>query len=184
MDMKNGMRHSLLILLAAVMALTSCNPTVQFSEPMPPGRMNLPNIPKAMRGVVVDDGDKTVIGKDTLWMGDDVLVNGEDFLLRRMAGHIMMNKRVPETGHWEVVPIRKTKDSMYLCQFDDDSEFVQRMSALLEVAPETLSTEDKPGYGYSLLSPSAQEFKQLLQERLYSDEEGACLLPKGGEVRP
>jgi len=185
MDLKICMRHFPFIVLAAVMALTSCNPTVQFSEPMPPGRLNLPNIPKAMRGVIADDGDKTVIGKDTLWIGDDVLVNGEDFLLRRMAGHIMMNKRVAETGHWEVLAIRKTKDSMYLCQFDDDSEFVQRTTALLEVAPETLTTEGKPGYKYSLLSPSAKEFKQLLQARLYSeDEEGACLLPKGVEVRP
>ncbi len=184
MDFLSNMPRFSLTLLTVVLALASCTPKVQFSEPMPPGRINLPNIPKAMRGVIMDDGDPMVIGKDTLWTGEEVLINGEDFLLRRMAGHIIMNKLVEETGHWEVIPIRKTKDSMYLCQFDEEDAFLQRMTALLEVSPESRSTEGQFAYEYSLLSPSAKEFKQMLQGRWYAEEEGACPLPKGGEVKP
>ena len=178
------MLHRLCTFLTAVALLCSCAPSVQFPEPMPPGRINLPNFPKAMRGSIIEEDVSTVIGKDTLRMGDEVLVNGEDFLLRRMAGHVVFNKRVPETGHWEVIPIRQTKDSMILCAFDDNLEFLERVKSLLEVAPESRNSVGPSGYDYILLSPSAKEFKVLLQERLYDDEEGGALLPKGGEVRP
>ena len=178
------MLRRLCTFLTAVALLCSCAPSVQFPEPMPPGRINLPNFPKAMRGSIIEEDVSTVIGKDTLRMGDEVLVNGEDFLLRRMAGHVVFNKRVPETGHWEVIPIRQTKDSMILCKFDDNLEFLERVKSLLEVAPEPRNSVGPSGYDYILLSPSAKEFKVLLQERLYDDEEGGGLLPKGGEVRP
>ena len=180
------MRYPLMIVMA-VLVLSACTPTVQFSEPMPPGRLNLPNIPKAMRGEIVDSdrgGDSWLMGKDTLWAGEEYWVNGEDFVLRRMAGHIVMSKRVAETGFWEVIPIRRTQDSMYLCQFDDDSDRLQRISAILEVAPETRVSEGTPGYEYSLLSPSAKGFRALLHERLYAEEEGGMLLPKGAVIRP
>ena len=91
-----------LLLLVAVLLVTSCNPKVQFEEPMPPGRFNLPNIPRAFRGEIVDGDEVTRIGKDSIWMDDDVMVNGQDFLLRRMAGHLVMSQPVAETGHWEV----------------------------------------------------------------------------------
>lgn len=186
MYLMSAMPRTLWIFLTVAVALTSCNPKVQFSEPMPPGRLNLPNIPKAMRGVIYDgdSGDRWEMKKDTLLMGDEVMVNGEDFLLRRMAGHIILNKPVVETGHWEVIPIRKTKDSMFLGYFDDEETFLRRMATLLETAPEPLRSEGTPGYAYSLLSPSAKGFKTILKERLYSEDEDGAPLPKGGEVRP
>ena len=170
--------------LLFTLALHSCTPKVQFNEPMPPGRMNLPNIPASMRGVIVEDGERWELGKDTLKMGDEVLVNGEDFLLRRMAGHIIVSQPVVETGRWEVFPVRKTKDSMYLGNFEDDDAFLKRMSTLLSVAPESEKSAGTPSYRYHLLSPTAKEFKVILKERLYDGGEDGLPLPKGGEVRP
>lgn len=166
------------------LALYSCTPKVQFNEPMPPGRMNLPNIPKAMRGVIIEDGERWELGKDTLKMGDEVLVNGEDFLLRRMAGHIILSQPVVETGRWEVFPIRKTKDTMYMGYFEDDDTFLKRMSTLLSATPEQEKSASKPSYRYYVLSPTAKEFKTILKERLYDGGEEGLPLPKGGEVRP
>ena len=94
---------STLLFLMAVLLFTACNPKVQFAEPMPPGRFNLPNIPRAFRGEIEDGDAVTRIGKDSVWMDDEVMVNGQDFLLRRMAGHLVMSQPVPETGQWEVV---------------------------------------------------------------------------------
>ena len=170
--------------LLVTLALFSCTPKVQFNEPMPPGRMNLPNIPKAMRGVIIEDGERWEFGKDTLKMGDEVLVNGEDFLLRRMAGHIILSQPVVETGRWEVFPVRKTKDSMYLGYFEDHDVFLKRMSTLLSVTPEPEKSASKPSYRYHLLSPTAKEFKVILKERLYEEGDNGVPLPKGGEVRP
>ena len=46
------------LFLAVALLVTACNPTVQFDEPMPPSRWNLPNIPKAYRGTLLDrDGE-------------------------------------------------------------------------------------------------------------------------------
>ena len=64
------------VCLAVLALLTSCNPKVQFNEPMPPGRYNLPNIPKAFRGEIVDGDEVWSIGKDTVRIDDEVMVNG------------------------------------------------------------------------------------------------------------
>ena len=58
---------------------------------MPPKRLNLPNIPKAFRGTIRDEVGAWQIGKETVSMGDTVLVNGVDFLLRKMAGSLIVN---------------------------------------------------------------------------------------------
>jgi len=68
------MLRRLCTFLTAVALLCSCAPSVQFPEPMPPGRINLPNFPKAMRGSIIEEELSSVIGKDTLRMGDEVLV--------------------------------------------------------------------------------------------------------------
>ena len=124
-----------------------------------------------------------VIGKDTIRTQTETLVNGEDFLLRRMAGHLVLSQPVAETGQWEVIVLRKEGDEMVLGVFEDDDRFLRRMGTLLEVDPERLKAPGTPGYRYSLLRPTAKEFKVLLKEQLYEADDPVPL-PKGGTVKP
>jgi len=173
-----------LLFLVAVLLVTSCNPTVQFEEPMPPGRFNLPNIPRVFRGEIVDGDGVTRIGRDSIWMDDEVMVNGQDFLLRRMAGHLVMSQPVAETGHWEVFVVKREGDQFRLGHFNDDKRTLRRMTTLLEVPFEKARAEGTPGYGYVLLSPSSKEFKAILKQGLYEAGEETVPLPRGGVVKP
>ena len=182
-------RFPLLLLLALCVA--SCKPTIQFEEPMPPSRWNLPNIPKAFRGEIRDGNEVWSIGKDTVRIEMNVagekdvttLINGEDFLLRRMADHLVVNQPVLKTGHWEVWVLRKEGDQMVMGEFEDDDAVLVRLATLLERAPEKKKSGGTPGYTYSLLSPSAKEFKTMLKEQLY-EEGDAVPLPRGGVITP
>ena len=171
--------------LALALLVGACTPKVQFDEPMPPSRWNMPNIPKDFRGTFLNgEGEVDMrIGKDTIFNGEQVLVNGEDFLLRRMAGHVVFSQPVPETGHWEVFVLRKEGDDMVLGSFKDDDAFLRRMATLLEEAPERQKSGGTPGYKYTLIRPSTKEFKAMLKERLY-EEDDPQPLPRGGTVRP
>lgn len=182
--MKRLLSPSVYAAVAAVLLLAACNPKVQFTEPMPPGRFDLPNIPRAFRGSIMMDDERWVMGKDTLWMGDGVLVNGEDFILRRMAGHLVFSQPVPETGHWEVFVINIEDGAFRLGSFDDGDAFLTRMGTLLEVPFERRKSQGTPGYGYALLDPSTKEFKAILKEGLYEADDQWIPLPRGEEVRP
>lgn len=171
-------------LFLAAGALVSCNPKVQFSEPMPPARFNLPNIPKAYRGVIEDDDTRWQIGKDTIIMGEEVMVNGEDFLLRRMAGHLVMSQPVVKTGQWEVIVIKREGDFMRTGWFDDDDDFIRKAGILLDVPPAERKSNGTPGYSYYLLSPSAKAFKEMLKGGWYEANDEVVPLPRGGTVTP
>jgi len=173
-----------ILLLSAVVSLMACHPKVQFEEPMPPGRFNLPNIPKAFRGEIVDGDDVWRIGKDTIGFADGVMVNGQDFLLRRMAGHLVMSHPVTETGHWEVIVLKREGDAFRTAGFEDDQAMLTRMATLLEAPLEHKKSGGYPEYSYVLLSPTAKEFRAILKEGLYELEEGAVPLPRGDKVRP
>ena len=172
------------LFLVAVLLVTACNPKVQFEEPMPPGRFSLPNIPRAYRGIIVDGDEVTRIGKDSIWLDDEVMVNGQDFLLRRMAGHLVMSQPVAETGHWEVFVLKREGDRFRLGYFNDEERTLRRMTALLEAPFEKARSEGTPGYGYVLLRPSKKEFKAILKQGLYTADGEGVLLPRGGVVRP
>ncbi len=179
------MFNRICLLFSVAVLASSCNPKVQFAEPMPPSRWNLPNIPKDIRGTYLDKEGRVDmrIGKDTIWNGEEAMVNGEDFLLRRMAGHVVFSQPVPETGNWEVLVLRQEGDDMVVGGFEDSDAFLRRMATSLEVAPERQKSLGTPGYKFTLLQPSAKEFKVLLKERLY-EEQPATPLAKGGTVKP
>lgn len=173
------------LFLALTLLVGACTPKVQFDEPMPPSRWNMPNIPKDFRGTFLnEEGEVDMrIGKDTIYDEGEVLVNGEDFLLRRMAGHVVCSLPVPETGHWDVLVLRKEGDDVVFGTFKDDDAFLRRMATLLEVAPERQKSGGTPGYKYTLIRPSAKEFKAMLKERLYKEDDPQPL-PRGGTFRP
>ncbi len=171
------------LFIAVLTLLTSCNPKVQFNEPMPPGRYNLPNIPKAFRGEIVDGDEVWSIGKDTVRIDDEVMVNGEDFLLRRMAGHVVMSQPVAETGHWEVFLLKREGDVFRTASFEDDESWLRQTATFMESPRERKKSGGKPGYSYWLLSPTAKEFRTVLKQGLYEMAEGVSL-PRGGQVRP
>lgn len=174
----------LIATLGLALALSSCNPEVQFDGPMPPNRMNLPNIPGAFRGTIADDDVDYVIGKDTVLLGDEVLVNGEDFLLRKMAGHLVFSRPVVETGHWEVLVFKKEDGAFTMGEMKGHDESLARVQVMLERGMNQKRSEGTPGYKYTLVSPTAKEFKAMLQEGLFDFSGEPCPLPKGGLVRP
>lgn len=173
-----------LLVLPVIVLLTSCKPSVQFNEAMPPGRFDLPNIPRAYRGDIVDGEDIWRIGKDSIQMDDWVMVNGQDFVLRRMAGHLLMSQPVPETGHWVVTVIKRDGDQFRTGHFEDDDELLKRMAILMETEPEPKKSGGKPGYRYVLVSPTAKEFRAVLKEGLYELEDDSMTLPRGRRVMP
>ena len=173
-----------LLVLPVIVLLTSCQPSMQFNEAMPPGRFDLPNIPRAFRGEIVDDDEVWRIGKDTIHIDDRVMVNGQDFVLRKMAGHLLLSQPVPETGHWEVIIIKRDKDEFRMGFFEDDDAVLKRMAILMETAPEPKTSTGKPGYRYVLASPTAKEFRAVLKEGLYELEDEGIPLPRGGRVMP
>jgi len=170
-------------LLLAVLALVSCNPKIQFDGPMPPSRWDLPNIPKVYRGDYSSESERWVVGKDSIWLDDDVMVNGEDFVLRKMAGHLIMSQPVPKTGNWEVHVIRREGDFFRLGVFEDEEVFLKRAQTLMPGRVMPRKSEGTPGYQYHLLSPSAQEFRSMLKEGWYSMEDALTPLAKGGVVK-
>ena len=168
----------------AVLALVSCNPKIQFDEPMPPSRWDLPNIPKVYRGDYSSEGERWVVGKDTLWMEDEVMVNGVDFVLRKMAGHLIMSQPIPKTGNWEVLLIRREGDFFRLGSFEDEEVFLKRSQTMMPGRVVPKKSEGTPGYQYHLLSPSAKEFRTMLKEEWCSMEDHLTPLAKGGVVKP
>lgn len=167
---KNNAMHRLLPIVL-LLTLASCNPDVQFSEPMPPARFNLPNIPGAYRGVIEVDDERWEVGKDTIRHGDEVFVNGEDFLLRRMAGHLMFNQPIPSTGLWEVRVIRKEGAQRFVGAFDGNEAFLTRAQTLMEGRVVPRRSEGSPGYRYHEISPTAKEFRVMLKEGWYTTED-------------
>ena len=164
-------RYSLLILLAVL--VTACNPSVQFDEPMPPSRWNLSNIPKAFRGDVARPGRRVwFIGKARTpsapkTEGEQTLVNGEDFLLRRMAGHLVVSQPVAETGQWEVIVLRKQGTRWCWVNLKTTTPcWCASRPCWRRIRNIEAGT---PSYKYTLLSPSAKEFKVLLKEQLYEE---------------
>ena len=131
-----------LLVLPVIVLLTSCQPSVQFNDAMPPGRFDLPNIPRAFRGEIVDDDEIWRIGKDSIHMNDKVLVNGED--RAPPDGSPADEQPVPETGHWEVMVIKRDGDQFRMGQFEDDDEVLKRMAILMETAPEPKTSGGKP----------------------------------------
>ena len=165
-------------------ALASCVPSVQFSEPMPPKRVNLPNIPRAFRGTIQDEVGAWQIGKDTVSMGDTVLVNGVDFLLRKMAGSLIVNLPVPETGNYAVVVIQNDGVEMTAHTFEESPAFLGVADSILSVSRVTKQTEGTFGWEYHLLAPTAAEFGLLIEQGEMAHDGWPCPLPNGAVVTP
>jgi len=176
------MRPFFFILISMILA--SCVPSVQFSEPMPPKRLNLPNIPKAFRGTIRDEVGAWQIGKDTVSMGDTVLVNGVDFLLRKMAGSLIVNLPVPETGNYAVVVIQNDGVEMTAHTFEESPVFLGLADSILSVSRVTKQAQGTFGWEYHLLAPTAAEFGQLTQREKMAYDGWRCPLPNGAVVTP
>lgn len=177
------------VAVLALLVVAGCTPKVQFSEPMPPNRPNLPNIPKAFRGIYLEEGMEEAIriGKDTVWMDGDVFIHGEDFLLRKMAGHLVWSQPVEETGHWEVFVFPREGKEWGFGHFGgmdggETDEFIRRMSTLLETTPQRMTSPGTPGHKYHLISPTSREFRTILKEEIYRLDDQKFPLAKGETV--
>lgn len=176
------MRTLVFVVLSVV--LFSCVPGVQFQEPMPPKRVNLPNIPKAYRGTIEDGNGSWKIGKDTVVLGDSVMVNGVDFLLRKMAGALVVNFPVPESGAYGVCIIQNDGQEMTTHFFEEDEVLLSFVDSALSSPREVKQTSGLFSWEYHLLRPTAAEFGQMLENRVFSKANGSCPLPFGETVKP
>ena len=174
----------ILVFVVLSVVLFSCVPGVQFQEPMPPKRVNLPNIPKAYRGTIEDGNESWQIGKDTVVLGDSVMVNGVDFLLRKMAGALVVNFPVPESGAYGVCIIQNDGQEMTSHFFEEDEVLLSFVDSVLSAPREVKLTSGLLSWEYHLLRPTAAEFGQMLENRVYSEPNGSCPLPYGETVKP
>ena len=125
------------------------------------------------------DGDEVwSIGKDTVRIDDEVMVNGEDFLLRRMAGHVVMSQPVTETGHWEVFLLKREGDVFRTATFEDDESWLKQTATFMESPREQKKSGASPGIPLAL-QPHGQGVPHLLKEGVYDLEEGSVPLPRG-----
>jgi hypothetical protein len=166
-----------------MLTLSSCNPKVQFDGPMPPSRWDLPNIPKVYRGEYGTDEERWIVGKDSIWLDDEIMVNGEDFVLRKMAGYLVMSQPVPKTGNWEVRVIRREGDAFRMGEFEDREVFLKRAQTLMPGRVMPKKSQGTPGYQYHLLSPSAKEFRAMLKGEWCAMEDQLTPLAKGGVIQ-
>lgn len=114
-------RFVFLALLASLL-WSGCS-NVTFTEPMPLNRRNLAKFPKKWQGPWTDGGDMTVVINANSFEGDDLekMVLGEDALLRRFHGHLVVNQQ-EENGQWSVLLAKRSKDEFTLWQFDGNDE--------------------------------------------------------------
>jgi len=171
------------VLFLVILTGSSCNPKVQFAGPMPPSRWDLPNIPSAYRGEYGTGSDRWVVGKDSIFHDEGVLVNGEDFVLRKMAGHLVMSQPIPKTGNWEVLVIRREGDFFRLGAFEDNEAFLNQAQTLMPNKVVPMKSVGTPGYQYRLLSPTAKEFRHMLKEGWYVLDDERTPLARGGVVK-
>jgi hypothetical protein len=131
------------ISLFACILWSGCS-NVSFTEPMPLNRRNLTKFPHKWQGTWTDGGDLTVIISEHSFEGDDMdrMVLGEDALLRRFHGHLVVNQQ-EENGNWTVLLGKRSKDEFTLWQFDgNDEDAVEAWKSALNDSSITSNVSD------------------------------------------
>ena len=160
-------RFVILFLLSAFV-WSGCS-NVTFTEPMPLNRRDLPKFPSKWRGTWSDGTDMTVTIGESYFEGDDLekVALGEDVLLRRFHGHLVLNQP-EENGKWSVLLGRRWKDELKLWTFDGAEEAkVAVWSTILNDSSITEFTRDEElgVKAYTLAPQNNAAFRKLITER-------------------
>ena len=159
-------RFVILFLLSAFV-WSGCS-NVTFTEPMPLNRRDLPKFPSKWHGTWSDGKDMTVTIGESYFEGDDLekVALGEDVLLRRFHGHLVLNQP-EENGKWSVLLGRRWKDELKLWTFDGAEEAkVAVWSTILNDSSITEFTRDEElgVKAYTLAPQNNAAFRKLITE--------------------
>jgi len=159
-------RFVILFLLSAFV-WSGCS-NVTFTEPMPLNRRDLPKFPSKWRGTWSDGKDMTVTIGESYFEGDDLekVALGEDVLLRRFHGHLVLNQP-EENGKWSVLLGRRWKDELKLWTFDGAEEAkVAVWSTILNDSSITEFTRDEElgVKAYTLAPQNNAAYQKLITE--------------------
>ena len=163
------MTPSRLVILFLLSALvwSGCS-NVTFTEPMPLNRRDLSKFPPKWRGTWSDGKDMTITINESSFESTDLekMALGEDVLLRRFHGHLVLNQP-EENGKWSVLLGRRWKDELKLWTFDGAEEAkVAVWSTILNDRYITEFTRDEElgVKAYTLAPQNNAAFRKLITE--------------------
>ena len=157
-------RFVTLVLLGALM-WTGCS-NVTFTEPMPMNRRDLPKFPPKWQGTWSDGDEMTITIGESYFEGNDLekMTLGEDVLLRRFHGHLVLNQP-EENGKWSVLLGRRWKDELRLWTFDgsDDAKVALWGTILNDSSITEFMGDDELGVKtYTLAPENNAAFRKLI----------------------
>ena len=159
-------RFITLVLLGALM-WTGCS-NVTFTEPMPMNRRDLPKFPQTWQGTWSDGDEMTITIGESYFEGNDLdkMILGEDVLLRRFHGHLVLNQP-EENDKWSVLLGRRWKDELKLWTFDgsDDAKVAVWGTILNDSAITEFMRDEELGVKtYTLAPENNAAFRKLITQ--------------------
>lgn len=111
-----------LILLGAIL-WSGCS-NVTFTDPLPLNRRDLDHFPKKWQGTWSDGEDLTITIAPSYFVDSDSeekVTLGEQALLRRFHGYLVLNQMGDDGAHWSVLLGRRWKDEIKIWNFDEEN---------------------------------------------------------------
>ena len=121
------MKTQLTLFLSALILFTGCV-EVTFPEPMPMNRRSLTCFPTAWQGVwtAVESESETetiTISSSQIELGDDLLLLGENAMVRRFSGYLVLSISSEENeGRWQIYLGEITQGVLHVYTFDGNEE--------------------------------------------------------------
>lgn len=155
-------------LLLGAMLWSGCS-NVTFTDPLPLNRRDLTHFPKKWQGTWTDGADLTVEIASGYFVDSDSeekITLGEQALLRRFHGYIVLNQIQDDGERWSVLLGRRWKDEIKVWNFDEENaEAVavwREVLATSEGLEETSKISGKTAY---VLSPENNAaFRKLITQ--------------------
>lgn len=152
------------LFIAAAFSLGSCH-TVYYAEPQPVGKRALSSFPKPVRGklfLTADHSTFVEVTQNTLNLGDDseLLILGENLVLKRFARHYIISLQTSESKGWDVYAVRRQKDHYSVKSLRLKEENLYKIN---EVLGRDAVKYDSDGDALPL-NISKREFRKLLKE--------------------
>lgn len=156
----------LLFLFMGAFLWTGCS-NVTFEEPMPMRRKNLTDFPNKWQGTWSDGENLTLTINPTSFYDlnspADSMVIGNDVLLRRFHGYLVVNQ-IGDNGQYQIVLARRWKDEIKVYQFDATTDAMTVWSEVLSGSFEARSENPLDKETYILKPEDNLAFRQLLMK--------------------
>ena len=121
------MKIKLTLFLSALLLFTGCV-EVTFPEPMPMNRRSLTCFPTGWVGVWSNDTEENAaesitIGTSQISVGGDNITLGEEAVVRRFAGYLVLSVSGEDNdGRWLIYLAKKTQGALHVYTFDGDDD--------------------------------------------------------------